>query len=112
MNSKTVLSSLAAALVMACLVSPFASRLPDGLDRFGEDHGLARRVALFWTKAPLAEYSAPFSSFPALRTGIAGGIGTMLVFGTLFLVGKLASSSPFRKRRSEETLGGPAPQGR
>lgn len=99
MNLKTVLASLAAALVLACFVSPFASQLPDGLDRFGEDHGIAHRASLFWSKAPLAEYSAPFSSLSGLRTGIAGGIGTLLVFATLILGGKLVSLAS-RKRGS------------
>lgn len=88
------LTGLGASLLVAGLLSPFASPNPDGLDRVSQDHG-------FDTKAqdnPPAHrlpFYAVFDEY-ALRgvpervaTPLAGVIGTLATFGLAWGVGKL-----------------------
>jgi|GEM_PF-5188874 len=91
------LGCLAVALLLACFLSPMASEKPDGLDRFAEDHGIEAGGDPFWTRSPMADYAAPFAASDRLRTGFAGGLGTLLVFGTLLLGGKVVANCPRRK---------------
>jgi cobalt/nickel transport protein len=88
------LTGLAASLLIAGVVSPFASPNPDGLDRVSQDHG-------FDTKAqdkPPAHKLPFYSIFDqyALRgvpstvaTPLAGVIGTLVAFGLAWGVGSL-----------------------
>ncbi len=88
MNRLFFLSSLAVALLLACFISPMASEMPDGLDKYAEDHAIESRETPLWNRAPMADYAAPFASNERLSTGLAGGIGTLLTFGLLILGGK------------------------
>ncbi len=96
MKTKFFLFALGAALALACFLSPFASKSPDGLDQFARQHGVEHRATVIWDKAPLAKYTAPMIGNPAIGTGLAGGIGTLIVFGTLFLGGRMLAGSASR----------------
>lgn len=73
-------------LVIAGLVSWFASPRPDGLERVAEDHGFAEKAA-----NPSFEIF-PGYTIPGLgafwSNGMAGIIGTFITFFFIILLGK------------------------
>lgn len=75
------------ALLLA-LVSPLASSAPDGLERVAEDQGFAHRAR----QAPLkimADYLFPGVGNEVLATILAGVVGTLVVFGLVYGLGRL-----------------------
>jgi len=64
------------AVAIAGFVSPFASSMPDGLDRAAERLGFAVRARPDWA-APFAGYALPFPASPAIATAVAGVAGTV-----------------------------------
>lgn len=65
----------------ALFVSPFASRLPDGLDRVAETSGFAEASRHAWSiPSPLANYSIAGVPSAAVATAFAGLAGTAIVF--------------------------------
>ncbi len=95
MKSKWWLISLGACLVVACL-SPLASSSPDGLERVAEDKGFIGLAK----KAPfqvVADYVFPGIENEALATILAGLIGTLIVFGVVYVLARLLT---LRKKRS------------
>lgn len=78
---------LAIALALT-LISPLASPDPDGLNRVAEDLGFGGAAQ----DAPyeiLPGYSVPFIQDENLTKILAIGLGTLLVFGIAFIVGRL-----------------------
>jgi cobalt/nickel transport system permease protein len=67
-------------LALAALAGPFASSLPDGLERVAMDHGLASSTAVTPTAA-LAGYQFPDFAFGALGASLAGVLGVLLLLG-------------------------------
>ena len=99
-----IFAGLAVALSIAALLSPFASKNPDGLDRVSKDlkfdekataESLAKRLPF---SQIFEEYS--FKAIPdeKVSTALAGVTGTLLVFGLAWGVGKLA----IRKSESKQ----------
>lgn len=84
-----IIVGLAAALLLAALVAPFASTSPDGLERVAKDRGFEEKMegGAAWSHAPMADYAAPGVQSPGLSTAAAGVIGTLLVFGFALGVG-------------------------
>jgi hypothetical protein len=82
-----VIVVLVVAVALAAFLGPFASKAPDGLDRVAQDQGFSAKAAA--TKAPLADYSVPFGGDKRVSTGIAGALGTLIVFGLGLGVAKL-----------------------
>jgi cobalt/nickel transport system permease protein len=81
----------ATAGVIALLFSPWASALPDGLERVAAGGGFLPGVEAFW-RGPLPEYAIPGLPGAALATGLAGLLGATLVFaGGLLLARALAA---------------------
>ena len=78
---------LVAALVVAFL-SPLASSSPDGLERVAEDHSFigAARDAIF---SVIPDYAFPGVSNEALATILAGVVGTLVLFGGMYVVARL-----------------------
>jgi cobalt/nickel transport protein len=92
-----VLAGLGAALLVAILLSPLASKDPDGLDRVAkdlkfEDKALANSPAkqLPFTQF-FNEYRLKGVRDEKVATAIAGIIGTLSTFGLAWGVGKLAT---------------------
>lgn len=88
------LSSLGIAVIIAAVVSPFASSHPDGLNRVAEDLGFTDKER----PEPLAQKLPPAKAFDgyALRgapesvaTPIAGVVGVAAAFGVAWGLGKL-----------------------
>jgi hypothetical protein len=86
------------ALIISLLVavlSPLASSSPDGLEKVAEDNGFIGMAH----NAPfqvIADYVFPGIENEALATILAGLLGTLLIFGVVYGLGRLIKS-----RRSE-----------
>jgi cobalt/nickel transport protein len=93
-NQAFVLSGLGAALLIAVLLSPFASSHPDGLDRVSQDLKFGHKAA---TDAPAHKlpFAAIFNEYSlkgapsSLATPLAGLVGTLVTFGLAWGAGKL-----------------------
>lgn len=93
-NRAFIMAGLGSALLIAILLSPFASSDPDGLNRVSED--------LKFDNKALAETPAqklPFANFfdgyavkglpDGIATSVAGLVGTLATFGLAWGLGKL-----------------------
>lgn len=90
MKSKWWIIGLSIALLLA-IISPLASKFPDGLDRFAEDHEFVdKAVEPAFTLIP--DYSFPGISNEATATIIAGVLGTLILFGLVFGMASLLKS--------------------
>jgi len=70
------------------LASPLASPDPDGLERVAEDTGFVNTAQ----NAPyeiLPDYTVPFIENESLTTIVAVAVGTLLVFGIAYFVGRI-----------------------
>ncbi len=101
-NRVFIVSGLGVALLIAVLLSPFASKNPDGLDRVSEDLKLSTKEAKEKPAHKLPFY-AVFDEYTlrgvpeSVATPLAGLLGTLATFGLAFGVGKLTvrgSSNP------------------
>ncbi len=90
MRSKWWLIGLLVCLVIACL-SPLASSSPDGLERVAEDKGFVG-LAVGAPFQIIADYVFPGIENEALATILAGLIGTLVLFGTVYGLAWLVSS--------------------
>jgi len=78
-------------------LSPLASSSPDGLERVAEDHEFVEQSR----EAPfqiIADYLFPGIENEALATVLAGIIGTLIIFGTVYGLARLLR---LRKRNVE-----------
>jgi hypothetical protein len=79
-----------AALVVAGVLSHYASSQPDGLERVAADHGFADRAEEHRAAdSPFADYGTQGVTDPRLSGALAGVVGTVAVLGVgsgLFLV--------------------------
>lgn len=69
----------------ALMLSPWTSRLPDGLQRVAAQLGIVGREAGLF--APLAGYRLPAVSHPQLSVMLTGFCGALLVFGVSWVLG-------------------------
>ena len=89
-----VLLGLAAALLIAVCLSPFASSNPDGLNRVAQDHGFDKK-AQTGTIAKQLPFFTVFENYAVrglpkgIATPIAGLVGTLVTFGIAWGAGKL-----------------------
>ncbi|MCE5219665.1 PDGLE domain-containing protein [bacterium] len=85
--------TLLVGLGIAAVLSPFASSLPDGLEWAAEKAGISTEsrddAAQPGTAAPLADYTVPGVSSPALGSSLSGVLGALLVFVVLLGLGAL-----------------------
>jgi len=89
--AQTESSTLGGALVAACLVAafaPFASQLPDGLERVATDLQIASAAGDSWSLLP--EYAAPGIPWPALAVVLAAVMGAALVAASTYGLGRTA----------------------
>jgi len=80
MNKRDTLIGLSIAAFLAVLVSPFASPFPDGLEKVAETHAFLEKGTSFWKGAVIPDYLLPGLKNERLATGMAGVVGTLLVF--------------------------------
>ncbi|MBI3945685.1 MAG: PDGLE domain-containing protein [Armatimonadetes bacterium] len=76
------------ALALGAL-SPFASSLPDGLERVAERLGFAARQAEPVAPAPLPDYALPGHEESRPAGALVGIAGTLLVFGLAYTGARL-----------------------
>jgi cobalt/nickel transport protein len=95
-NRVFVITGLSIALLIAVLLSPFASKNPDGLDRVAQDFKFESKAI----EDPLAKKLPFFSIFDeytmrgvpqSVATPLAGLVGTIATFGLSMGLGKLAT---------------------
>jgi cobalt/nickel transport protein len=98
-----VVAALGVCLLLAAVLSPFASAAPDGLERVAADKGFLERAetAPLWRSSPLPDYELPWVHGTRAATGLAGMAGTLIVFGLALGIGRLLA----RRRGSEEDPG-------
>lgn len=78
------------AIGVAILLSPFASKSPDGLERVAEDKGfLEKGEGPPVLASPAPDYTMPGVKSKWLSTPIAGVLGTLLTFATACGLGRL-----------------------
>jgi hypothetical protein len=90
MKSKWWIIGLLIALLLV-LLSPLASRFPDGLDSFAEEHGFVDKASepAFMV---VPEYSFPGVENEAAATILAGLLGTLIMFGLGFGLASMLKS--------------------
>lgn len=94
-NRAFILTGLASALLIAVLLSPFASQNPDGLDRVSEDLKFKDKEHPEppASKLPFAQIFDGYAlkGVPeGVATPIAGFLGTIATFGLAWGIGQLA----------------------
>ncbi len=90
MKSKWWIIGLSIALLLA-IISPIASKFPDGLDRFAEDYNFTgKAVEPSFTVMP--DYFFPGITGDATAIIIAGVLGTLILFGLVFGLATLLKS--------------------
>ncbi|MDD5131253.1 MAG: PDGLE domain-containing protein [bacterium] len=81
MNKRDILIGLGIALLVAMILSPFASPHPDGLERVAEDNGFLEKGEVEpIVYSPIPDYTFPGIHNEKVATAAAGIAGTLLVF--------------------------------
>ena len=87
MRGRWWIIGLLLALIVAIL-SPLASSQPDGLERVAEDQGFGAQAKASWYQV-MPDYLLPGVQNKGVATILAGVLGTSLVFGIMFGLGRL-----------------------
>jgi hypothetical protein len=93
---------LIVSLGLAGFVSPYASQLPDGLERIACNLGFIHRESTFF-RSPAPDYSWQRSIFEKLRASVAGLIGVAIVFAVTILLAKALTAAQSRHRTRGNT---------
>ncbi len=96
---------LGISLLLALLLSPFASSSPDGLEKVAAVKGFAEKGegGSLWEHAPFKDYRLPGIKNERVSTGIAGLVGTLAVFFIVMGLGNLIRKSPSSSQSPPET---------
>lgn len=79
---------LVVALGLAIFVSPYACSWPDGLDKVAGKFGFAGRATTL-IKTWIPDYKMPGISSEGIATAVAGALGTAIMFGLAYVVGRV-----------------------
>lgn len=94
MVNRKLMAGLVVALLVAIVLSPYASPNPDGLERVAEDHNFIDRASEQGIlSAPVPDYVMPGIKNEAVATGLAGACGVLLTFGVMLALKKLLVKS-------------------
>lgn len=86
--------ALVVAVLIACLVSVWASSHPDGLEFVAESTGFVGAAQGSATEdSPFADYAFALVADPWLSLAVAGVVGCAVTFGLAWLVGRLRKPS-------------------
>jgi hypothetical protein len=93
----TVLA-LAVAVGLATAVSPYASSSPDGLEKVAADNAFLEQGKPHAAQedSPLPDYAFPGIDDPRVATGLAGFVGTLVVFGLGYGIAAVARGGRLR----------------
>nr|MDO8098810.1 PDGLE domain-containing protein [Candidatus Njordarchaeota archaeon] len=94
---RQILASLAVIAFLLILLIPLASTSPDGLERVAGDLGVSEGSG--W-QGLLPGYGLPLGN-EMIGTFLAGMIGVLIVFTTMFLVARLFTLRRNQKREQE-----------
>jgi len=85
-------------LCLAGFISPYASRLPDGLERVARDLRFidAEKTVRY---SPAPDYSWKGTVLEKLPTFLAGILGTVIVFATAVLLAKALSAATSKREK-------------
>ena len=78
---------LAVSIILALFISPMASKSPDGLERVARDSGFDSHARE--GRGPFSQYTLPGVTLAKASTALSGLMGTLLAFGTVFLLAAL-----------------------
>jgi cobalt/nickel transport protein len=96
-SSKIIVSGMVLAIGIALFVSPWASSLPDGLERVAEDLGLIKKAegpgVASWGKSPIPDYKVPGIQNEQWATGLAGLLGTIAIAAAGWGIARLLRKS-------------------
>lgn len=76
-------------VIVAVLLSPFASSHPDGLERVAEDHGFIKEANTGFTWSPIPDYEVNIPLSAEWRVALSGAIGLLAIGMLLLIIGKL-----------------------
>jgi cobalt/nickel transport protein len=92
-SSRFYLWAILLALIIAFFLSPWASSLPDGLERVAENLGFMQKAGdgslTLWKKAPLADYKFPGLAGDGWATAVSGVLGTLIMVALGWGIGRL-----------------------
>jgi cobalt/nickel transport system permease protein len=94
--SWNIITPLMASMIIALMLSPFASGFPDGLEWVAAKYQFLHQSAPTFV-APLANYTVPWLNHQIFSTGIAGLMGVLVTFGIAWLIGSLINPASVRK---------------
>ncbi len=87
---KILFAILAISLLLAFVLSPFASPWPDGLEKVAGKLGFEKLMeGKPLIKSPFPDYSLPGLKNEKLSTALAGFLGTLITFALVFIIGKI-----------------------
>ena len=91
MDKKEILFGLMVAIFLALVLSPFASQLPDGLERVADDKGFSEKEVEPSFSSPIPDYNWPGLKSEKLATSAAGVTGTLVVFAIAYGAARIIS---------------------
>lgn len=80
---------LLAALIIAALLSPFGSSLPDGLERVSQKLNIEEKADQGIISSPFSDYRISFIQNDYFSTAFAGILGTLAVFAFSYGIGRM-----------------------
>jgi cobalt/nickel transport system permease protein len=88
-------------LGMILFILPFASKLPDGLEKVAASMGFqSRQITHSLVHAPIADYRIPGIGSLTVATGLAGLVGAVIVFALCFFIARVMFP-PLRKQEPQ-----------
>jgi cobalt/nickel transport protein len=85
--------ALAVTVVLAVIVSPWASSSPDGLEKVAEEKGFSEAAETrepTWKDSPVPDYAVKGVQNERVATGLSGLIGVLVTIAAAVAVGLLA----------------------
>lgn len=92
MRKRDIVFGIMIAVFLVFFLSPFASKLPDGLEKAAQDQGFLRQEKR-WLPALMAGYFFPGIKNEKSAVVIAGILGIAVVFFVSYLFGVLIKKS-------------------
>lgn len=86
MRKKDIIFCIMIAVFLVIFLSPFASKLPDGLEKIARDKGFLEKQTKPSFKFLMPDYVFPGIKNEQLAIALAGVIGTLAVFISAFLL--------------------------
>jgi len=99
--------ALAVAVLLAVVVSPWASSSPDGLEKMAGDKGFLHRAEEkepAWKNSPMKDYAVPGVKSEKTSTAISGLIGVSITVVVMLAVAMLGVGLGRLKRRKATVL--------